>query len=131
MTELWQKLKSWRRRDALEQELREEIETHLWMRAEDGAGPVDAKKRFGNSPRVLEDARSAWGWPLLETLWQDLRYGSRMLLKSPVFTAVAVLSLAIGVGGNTAIFSLVDRVLIRRLPVEAADRLVIVSASSG
>ncbi len=69
--------------------------------------------------------------PGLDAFWRDVRYGARMLLKAPGFTAVAVLSLAIGIGANTAIFSLIDKVLIRKLPVEEPDRLVVVSASRG
>jgi ABC-type antimicrobial peptide transport system permease subunit len=65
------------------------------------------------------------------SLWQDLRYGGRMLVKSPAFTTVAVLSLALGIGGNTAIFSVADKVLFRKLPVEDADRLVVVTADRG
>jgi len=67
---------------------------------------------------------------MIADLWQDLRYGVRMLLKTPGFTAVAALSLALGIGANTAIFSLADKVLIRKLQVEEPDRLVVVSASS-
>jgi predicted permease len=127
MTELWRKLNLWRRREALEAELREEIEAHLAMKATDLDNATAARRQFGNSALIFEDARRAWRWPGLEAFWQDLQYGSRMLRKAPAFTIVAVLSLALGVGANTAIFSLVDKVLIRKLSVEDPDRLAVVS----
>jgi len=68
---------------------------------------------------------------MIADLWQDLRYGARMLLKTPGSTAVAALSLALGIGANTAIFSLVDKALIKKLPVEEPDRLVVVNVNSG
>ena len=131
MTAFWRKLNGWWRRDAIDAELQEEIRTHLEMKAADLGSLRAARHGFGNPALVLEDARSVWGWPGLEALWHDLRYGTRMLLKAPGFTAIAVLSLATGIGANTAIFSLVDKVLIRKLPVEEADRLVIVTANRG
>ncbi|HZF37195.1 MAG TPA: hypothetical protein VE715_00090 [Blastocatellia bacterium] len=68
---------------------------------------------------------------MIADLWQDRRFGARMLLKTPGFTALAALSLALGIGANTAIFSLVDKALIRKLPVEEPERLVVVNASRG
>ncbi len=112
----------WRRR---EESLDREIEDYLDRQMEEniarGMPPdearIAARRKLGPVLRVKEDTRAAWGWLWLERLWQDLRHSCRMLVKNPGFTLVAVLSLAIGVGANCAMFSMADMMLFRPLPV--------------
>jgi putative ABC transport system permease protein len=113
-------------------DLAEEIRAHLAMEEEEnldaGMPPEEARyaalRRFGNVVLTEERSREMWGWRSVETLWQDLRYGLRMLWKNPGFTAVAALTLALGIGVNTTIFSLVSSMLLRKPPVDDPDRLM-------
>jgi len=124
MHRLWMKLRTlWKRRQ-LERDLEDELAFHLAMREErKGEG---ARRAFGNVQLVKQDLRDQWTFRAIETFWRDLRYAARMLQRSPGFTLVAILSLAIGIGGNTAIFSVVDAILLKSLPVRDPGELRVV-----
>jgi hypothetical protein len=88
-----------------------------------------ALRKFGNLTRAKEDVREVWSIVWLEQLLQDLRFGWRMLRKSPGFTTVVVLSLALGIGANTAIFTLIDAILYKMLPVKNPQELALLQWS--
>ena len=121
-------------RSAMRNELEEELLDHVHHRADDlersGMSREDAERRarleFGGFEHYREESHRAQGWHWAETLFGDLRFGLRILKKSPVFIVAAVLTLALGIGANTSLFTLVRGILLRPLPVRAARRLAVI-----
>ena len=119
------------RKAGWERDLAAELEANLELQIEDnrhaGMTPAEARRaalvKFGGIESIKENYRDQKGLPFLESLAQDLRHSLRMLRKSPMFTLVAVVSLGLGIGANTAIFSLIDALLLRELPVREPHRL--------
>jgi len=120
-------------RRQFDRDLQEEMRLHLDLRQQQqvdlGLAPAAARRaahlKFGNTTRIQEKSRMTWGWESLESLLRDATYGMRAMLRSPALTLVALLSLALGIGANTAIFSLLDAVMLRSLPVKDPHQLVL------
>jgi len=126
-------------RQRQEQELTAEMESHLQLHIEDnlraGIPAVRARReaimKLGGVEQIKEKYRERRGLPVLETLWQDFRYGLRMLAKNRGFTATAIVTLALGIGANTAIFSVVNTVLLQQLPLPEPGRVMVIHRSEG
>jgi putative ABC transport system permease protein len=134
MNSFFRKLRWLTHRSDKEAELREELQLHLEeeadQRQEDGLAEDEARwaacRELGNLALVEENTRASWGWTRLEQLARDAGYGLRQVRRNPGFSAIAIATLALGIGGITAMFSAVDAVLIRPLPYAGADRLVMI-----
>ncbi|HXB67025.1 MAG TPA: ABC transporter permease [Candidatus Acidoferrales bacterium] len=118
-------------RDQFERDLDEEMRHHLSLQAEArGSGiaaNAAASRQFGNVTLLKEESRAMWTWNFAEQLAQDIRYALRMMAANRLFTAMAVLSLALGIGANTAIYSFMDAILLRALPVQHPEELVVLN----
>src|SRR5215468_7201892 len=133
LSQLWRRLLFYARRDQFDRELEEEMRFHLEMKAEEnlaaGTSPEEARyaaqRQFGNQTLLREASRDMWGVRSIETLFQDLWFGIRMFLKSPGLTAVLIGAIALGIGFNSALFSVVNTLLLSPLPFPDADRLTI------
>jgi len=131
--ELARRLSMLFRRSQFDADLEEEMRLHLELREQQqlqtGMTQTDARsaarRRFGNPTVLKEKSHRTWGWQWFEDLLQDVNYGMRAMLRSPGITIVALLSLALGIGANTAIFSLMDAVMLRSLPVKEPGQLVL------
>jgi macrolide transport system ATP-binding/permease protein len=125
--EFLRRLQYYLRRRQFEAELDEEMRHHLALKERDSRAGGSAQKQFGNVTLLKEDSRTMWTFTLWEQLLQDLRYAVRTMMANRAFTALAVLSLALGIGANTAIYSFMDSILLRSLPVADAESLVVLN----
>src|SRR5262245_51593976 len=133
MRELWSRFRAWiAGRPGISEELEEEMSTHLAMDAEDradrGMNAEAAQKaahaRFGNRTSIAEKSRESWGFPAFDSILADVVFAIRGMRRTPAFALVVVLTLALGIGLNTAIFSAVHAVLLKPLPYPESERLV-------
>lgn len=124
----------WRKKSDLDAEIESHIRMAVADRVERGEDPAQARseveREFGNSALVKDVTRDAWGWVWLERLVQDLKYALRQLRKSPAFAVTVIATLALGIAAPAAMFTVVDRVMLRSLPYKDADRLVYINDAS-
>src|SRR5437868_1180816 len=128
----------WRRRDReqdLERELHSDLELEAAELQENGLSAEDARyaarRAFGNTTLVKEEVRRTWGGRWFEDFFKDIRHAARHLRKAPGFAAAAVVSLAVGIGANSAIFTIINAVLLKSLPVRDPGNLVVLGDAQG
>ncbi len=139
MHEIWSRIQGLFGRRRNDSDLSEELRAHLEMASEEnirrGMSAKEARdaarKEFGGVEQVKEIYRERRGLPMIETFFQDIRYGARILRKNPSFTAIAILTLALGVGANSAIFSVINSILLRPLPVKDPSQIAILYFQHG
>jgi putative ABC transport system permease protein len=115
------------RRPQLDRDLEDEIGFHQEMKAQETGDASEARRLFGNPTAIKEASRDLWTFTWLETLWQDIRYAARTLIHSPGFTIVAVVALALGIGANTTMYTLVSSALAFSMGVDHIERLVLIN----
>lgn len=116
---IWRRFSFWARRDQLGREPDEELELHLQLKEAEGSG-----QEMGNLTLAKEESRDMWGFGWIDNLVHDIRYALRLFGRNPGFSCIAILSLALGIAGNTAIFSIINTLLIKPLPYREPSRLM-------
>ena len=131
LRQIWLRMNALWKRSQLDRDIQDELEFHLAMRElknrAAGLNPEEARyaarRQFGNASGLKERSREMWTFTPLETFWQDVRYGARILRKNLAFTSLVTLTLALGIGANTAIFSMVDWLVLRSLPIQNPQQM--------
>jgi macrolide transport system ATP-binding/permease protein len=132
LRQLWLRFKAIQNRAQLDRNLEDELEFHLAMRESKNRAAgfnaeqarYAARRQFGNLSNLKERSREVWTFTPLETFWQDVRHGARILRKNLAFTSLITLTLALGIGANTAIFSMVDWLVLRSLPIQSPRQMI-------
>src|SRR5687767_5663723 len=131
LTGLWLKLRGFVRKERLDRDLEDELQFHLQMRQHENEqsgmtlkeAQLAARRKFGSEAAAKELGREIFGFVSLERFWQDIRHGWRLIMKAPAFSSIAILSLAVGIGGNATLFSVIHALLIQPPPFRSPDEI--------